>query len=255
MQQGNLAHSMAKQNDASLDYGVDAPEVTRMFFLIAVPMLAVGAALAYFFTATWIWGLGLLLTLVALAPLTLGIMMRLYAWRGKLRTRDWVLSRHAWRGDETVLDIGAGRGLMSIGAARFAPRGTVHAIDIWRAEDLTDNGAAGLKKNIDAAGRQAQIQIHTMDARSMSFADGSIDVILSLLCLHNIEDAKDRQAACREIARVLKPGGVAYIADYTATRSYADAFRAQGLTVTGPINAVPVALSLMFLVEARKPLA
>ena len=144
---------------------------------------------------------------------------------------------------------------MSIGAARLVPSGTVHAIDIWRAEDLTDNGAAELRKNIDATGLQGHIQIHTMDARTMSFPDGSIDVIFSLLCLHNIEDAKDRQAACREIARVLKPGGVAYIADYTATRSYADAFRAQGLNVTGPFNATPVALSLMFLVEARKPFA
>jgi SAM-dependent methyltransferase len=67
--------------------------------------------------------------------------------------------------------------------------------------------------------------------------------------------AQDRLAACQEIARVLKPGGVAYIADYYATRSYAEAFRAQGLTVTGPINAIPIAMSLMFLVEARKPSA
>ena len=131
----------------------------------------------------------------------------------------------------------------------------MHAIDIWRAEDLTDNGEAGLRKNIAAAGLEDRVQIHTMDARAMTFADGSIDVILSLLCLHNIEDPKDRQAACREIARVLKPGGVAYIADYTATRSYAAAFLEEGLKVTGPTNAIPVALSLMFLVEARKPLS
>jgi ubiquinone/menaquinone biosynthesis C-methylase UbiE len=226
-----------------------------MFFRIAIPILAGGAALAYFDAATWVWGLGVLLMVIAVVPLALGIMMRLYAWRGKVRTRDWVLSRHAWRGDETVLDIGAGRGLMTIGAARLAPSGTAHAIDIWRAEDLTDNGEAGLRKNITAAGLQGNIQIHTMDARSLSFPDSSVDVILSLLCLHNIEVAKDRQAACQEIARVLKPGGVAYIADYSATRSYADMFRAQGLTVTGPINAIPVALSLMFLVEARKSIA
>lgn len=255
MQQDNVATNMGRPLDSTLDYGVDAPEVTRMFFLIAIPLIAAGAALTYFFTMTWAAWVGILLIVVAVAPLTLGIMMRLYGWRGKLRTRDWVLSRHAWRGDETVLDIGAGRGLMSIGAARSAPHGTVHAIDIWREEDLTDNGEAGLRKNISATGQQGIIQIHTMDARNMSFPDGSIDVILSLLCLHNIEDAKDRLDACREIARVLKPGGVAYIADYTATRSYADTFRAQGLTVTGPINAIPVALSLMFLVEARKPIA
>ena len=251
MQQGTAATGTM---DRTLDYGVDAPEVTRMFFLIGTPLIAAGAALIAFVSPSWVTWLGVLLMMVALAPLTLGIMMRLYAWRGKLRTRDWVLARQDWKGNETVLDIGAGRGLMTIGAARKVPRGVVHAIDIWRAEDLTDNGEAGLRKNLDAAGLIGRVQVHTMDARAMTFADGSIDVILSLLCLHNIEDAKDRQAACREIARVLKPGGVAYIADYTATRSYAAAFAAEGLAVTGPINAIPVAPSLMFLVEARKPL-
>ena len=49
-------------------------------------------------------------------------------------------------------------------------------------------------------------------------------------------------------------GGITFIADYTATRSDAAAFAAEGLAVIGPINAIPVALSLMFLVEARKPL-
>lgn len=249
MQQGVAT---AGQIDRTLDYGVDAPEVTRMFFLIGLPLIAAGVALTVFVGAKWALWLGGLLMVLALAPLTLGIMMRLYAWRGKLRTRDWVLARHDWQGNETVLDIGAGRGLMTIGAARRVPNGVVHAIDIWRDEDLTDNGATGLRKNLAATSMEGRAQIHTMDARSMTFADGSIDVIVSLLCLHNIENAKDRQAACSEIARVLKPGGVAYIADYTATRSYANAFRAQGLMVTGPINAIPTALSLMFLVEARK---
>ena len=250
MQQGTAATGTM---DRTLDYGVDAPDVTRMFFLIGMPLLAAGLTLTAFVGAGWAMWLGGLLMLLALFPLTLGIMMRLYAWRGKLWTRDWVLARHDWLGTETVLDIGAGRGLLSIGSARKVPHGVVHAIDIWRAEDLTDNGEAGLRKNIAAAGLDGRVQIHTMDVRAMTFSDASIDVILSLLCLHNIEDAKDRQAACREIARVLKPGGVAYIADYTATRSYAAAFAAEGLMVTGPINAIPVALSLMFLVEARKP--
>ena len=141
---------------------------------------------------------------------------------------------------------------MTIGAARRVPNGVVQAIDIWWAEDLTDNDVDGLRNNMDASGLAGCVQIHAMDARAMTFANDSIDVIVSLLCLHNIEDAKDRQSACREIPRVLKHRGVSYIADYTATRSYADAFRTQDLLVTGPINAIPVTLSLMFMVEARK---
>ncbi len=255
MQPSDIVKNIRKPQDSRIDYGADAPELIRMFCLISILLIAVGALLIISAPSRWVAWCGTLILVGALAPLTMGIMMSLYAWRGKLRMRDWVLSRHPWRGNETVLDIGAGRGLMTIGAGLLVPQGTVHAMGIWRAEDLTDTSEPELRKSITTAGLHGNVQIHTMDARCMSFADSSIDVVLSLLCLHNIEGAADRQGACREIARVLKPGGVAYIADFTATRSYAEAFRAQGLQVKGPINAIPVALSLMFLVEARKPLA
>ena len=159
MQQGTTVTS---EQYRTLDYGVDAPEVTRMFFLIGIPLIATGAAVIALVGASWAKWLGGLLIVAALAPLTLGVMMRLYAWRGKLLTRDWMLARQDWQGTETVLDIGAGRGLLSIGAARRAPHGVVHAIDIWRAEDLTNNGEAALRTNIAAAGLDGREQIHTM---------------------------------------------------------------------------------------------
>lgn len=62
--------------------------------------------------------LGLLALAAALPPVILGSMMGLYAIIGKRRFRDWMLARHEWRGDETVLDVGAGRGLMAVGAAK-----------------------------------------------------------------------------------------------------------------------------------------
>src|SRR5438552_9399431 len=49
----------------------------------------------------------------AIAP---GVML----WgslHGKRLVRDWMLRRIPWRGDERVLDVGCGRGLMMIGAA------------------------------------------------------------------------------------------------------------------------------------------
>jgi ubiquinone/menaquinone biosynthesis C-methylase UbiE len=65
----------------------------------------------------------------------------------------------------------------------------------------------------------------------MSFSDGSFDVVLSNLCLHNIYQQEGRVRACREIARVLKPGGVAVISDYKHVREYAEQFTKAGLTV------------------------
>ena len=36
-----------------------------------------------------------------------------------------------WRGDEQVLDVGTGRGLMLIGTAQDVPAGLAIGIDIW----------------------------------------------------------------------------------------------------------------------------
>ena len=248
-----MADDTAVIDDRTIDYGVDAPAVVRMLTGFGVGGVVAGMAVAAFAPWTALSIAGWVLLAAALAPLTLGMMMIAYAIAGKRRFRDWMLARHAWRGDEHVLDIGAGRGLMAIGAARRVHTGRVTAIDVWRAEDLGGNGADALRANLDAAGVAGRVAIETTDARAIALPDGSVDVVLSVLCLHNIEPAAAREEALSEIARVLRPGGVAYVADYILTRSYAEGFRRLGLVVTGPVNAVPVALSLMFLVEARKP--
>jgi ubiquinone/menaquinone biosynthesis C-methylase UbiE len=174
--------------------------------------------------------------------------MTMYAFVGKLRLRDWMLAFRPWRGDEVVVDIGAGRGLMSIGAAKMVPKGKVIAVDVWRQEDLTGNNAESLTANAIAEGVDERIQIKTADARELSLETSSADVVLSVLCLHNIEPEADRMKACREIIRVLKPGGQALIADYIGVASYAREFKAAGLHVVQPMGAFLHALGLMRLV-------
>jgi ubiquinone/menaquinone biosynthesis C-methylase UbiE len=127
--------------------------------------------------------------------------------------------------------VGTGRGLLLIGAAKRLTSGHATGIDIWNAEDLSGNGPEGLKANIALEGVGEKTTILSEDARKMSFADGSFDVVLSNLCLHNIYQKPGRAEACREIARVLKPGGVAIISDYKLTNEYAGKFRKAGLSV------------------------
>jgi len=56
--------------------------------------------------------------------------------------------------------------------------------------------------------RKANVDLRVMDARAMQFPDASFDYIYSLSVFEHIDDI-DR--ATRETARVLKPGGIAYI--------------------------------------------
>jgi arsenite methyltransferase len=63
----------------------------------------------------------------------------------------------------------------------------------------------------------------------MPFEDGSFDVVLSALAIHNIKDPQARRQAIDEAARVLRPGGRLVISDIQATPQYAERLRELGL--------------------------
>jgi arsenite methyltransferase len=235
------------------DYGIDAPNVIRNFFIIGTIFLIVALAfprvtiahIEFILFPGFLWP--------ALWFLLMGALMLLYSLRGKLRHRDRMLEKVAWRGNENVLDVGTGRGLLLIGAAKRLTTGHATGIDIWNAEDLSSNGPQGVNTNIALEGVAARTSIKSEDARAMSFADGSMDVVLSNLCLHNIYDRPGRAKACHEIARVLKASGIAVISDYKLIKEYAIEFAGAGLNVeTCPLDWTGTFPPLRILV-ARKP--
>jgi ubiquinone/menaquinone biosynthesis C-methylase UbiE len=68
--------------------------------------------------------------------------------------------------------------------------------------------------------------------RDLPFDDGSFDVVVSSLAIHNISGAGERAKALREVARVLKNDGKLAIADIRYTRAYASELAACGLKIT-----------------------
>jgi arsenite methyltransferase len=108
--------------------------------------------------------------------------------------------------------------------------GKAMGIDIWNSEDLSGNSQENTLENIAAEGVQGKVEIRTEDVRKMSFADNTFDVIVSNLCIHNLYKPEQRDEACCEIARVLKPGGIALISDFRHTIQYQNAFKQLGLT-------------------------
>lgn len=214
------------------DYGIDAPGVIRNLFLAS----GCGIALALF-APYWVhfgpvqlnlrasaWGMGVGCGAGA-------VLMLVYAKFGKFRHRDRMLNLYNWRGDEQVLDVGTGRGLLLVGAARRLTTGHCTGIDIWNREDLSGNSLARTEENLIAEGVAEKCSLVSEGAQKMSFPSDSFDVILSNLCLHNIYDKPARLEACREIARVLKPGGVAIISDFKHTGEYEETMRQVGLQV------------------------
>ncbi len=136
-----------------------------------------------------------------------------YVKIGKFRQLDDILSKVNWTGNEIVLDIGTGRGLLMIGAAKRLTEGKSIGIDIWRHEDMVNNNLDMTMRNVELEGVAGKVEIKSEDIRKTSFESNTFDVILSNLCLHNISDKKDRNGAIREIYRILKPSGTAVIGD------------------------------------------
>jgi SAM-dependent methyltransferase len=243
-----------RSTEQSPHYGFDAPGIMRTLLATGFAGILTGAALLPLLHG-WARVSVLGISAISIVPASLGLIMFLYGIAGKKRMRDFIISRIAWRGNEQVLDIGAGLGLLLIAAAKkLDRRGRAVGIDTWRTEDLSDNSLDRLAINIDLEGVEDRVSVKTEDARKLLFPDASFDIVLSLYCIHNIEDKAEQRQALHEIARVLKPGGIALIGDYIPTHSYARAFQEFGLTVDYSRSFFLTALGPMWMVQAKKPL-
>ena len=151
--------------------------------------------------------------------------MLLYAKVGKFRHRDRILRLIDWKGDELVLDIGTGLGLLMNGAAKQLTSGKAIGIDIWNKEDLSKNSSDLTWLNAELEGVADKIEIKNENILQTNFQDNYFDVVLSNLCLHNIKNKEERQKACGEIHRILKKNGTALISDFKNINEYISEFR------------------------------
>ena len=181
------------------DYGIDAPGVLRNFFLVGFVCLLFAIFAPHIIhlgpvelnAHGFFWPAGIFIGE--------GLLFLLYVKFGKFRHRDFMLGMHAWRGDENVLDVGCGRGLLLAGAARRIAElhgtGHVTGIDLWSNVDMGGNSAAATQRNLDLEGVASICTLVSKPAQEMPFDDANFDLIVSNLCLHNIYDAPTRKLA------------------------------------------------------------
>jgi hypothetical protein len=103
------------------DYGIDAPKLVKRFALRGGLLVAFAAVLYFANRNTSPGAATALASMLISIGLTFIIVAAIMVWSSrvaKLKVRDRILDSLPWRGDESVLDIGCGRGLLLIGAAQ-----------------------------------------------------------------------------------------------------------------------------------------
>jgi ubiquinone/menaquinone biosynthesis C-methylase UbiE len=211
------------------DYGVDAPKIIRNLLVIGLLLLLI----SIFFPADLHLPFQVLLRIIFIAFggffVITGSLMFAYARFGKFRHRDRILNMHDWKGDEQVLDVGTGLGLLMIGAAKKLTTGKSYGIDIYNSKDLSGNTIEHTRENAALENVSAKVEILSENILKTTFGENSFDVVVSNLCLHNIEKAEEREQACREIRRILKPSGKVILSDFKNIAEYKRVFESLGM--------------------------
>jgi arsenite methyltransferase len=198
------------------EYGFDAPHVLYAFALAAMVATGLGV-LGLHWSLGWLAGFGFF------NALWFFISALSFSWTtrvGKFAVWEELLDTLPLEGNERLLDVGCGRGAVAILAAKRLTHGKAVGVDIWSSSGQSGNAYEVPLRNAEIEGVAERLQLHTGDARELPFPDESFDVVTTSLALHHIPSESGRSRSLDEILRVLKPGGVALVADFRYTKSY-----------------------------------
>jgi SAM-dependent methyltransferase len=171
----------------------------------------------------------------------------------KLGEAKRILNSIPWRGDEIVLDVGCGRGLWLILAAKHLTSGKAIGIDVWNRRLQSGNNP---RKTLDAArveGVADRVEVRDGDARNLTFDDKTFDLVVSSLVLHHLPPA-ERRKALSEICRVLKSGGQIIVLELFRGDEYVKGFQELGMTKVRLTTSKSSLLFGICLIRASKPL-
>jgi len=139
------------------------------------------------------------------------IAMSIWSSRiGKLIMRDRMIDELQLQGNEQVLDVGCGKGLLTVGIAKKLNTGKVTGLDHWQGTFEYHYTREMAEKNVVIEHVGNRVEIVNGDAKKLPFDDGKFNIITSYLAMHHVGDGYQ---AFREMMRVLKPDGLIAIAD------------------------------------------
>jgi arsenite methyltransferase len=213
-------------------YGVDAPWVPWLWYGLGVLFLAAGVVNLFTGFSVW-YVVSIIYFLGGGAVWIIGGSLYLNAtFRGKFEVWSEVLDRANLKGTEKALDIGCGRGAVTVQLALRLPKGHVTGIDLWHSIDQSGNNTAATQANLTLNNVTDRVTLETADMTTLPFPANTFDVATASLSIHNVKSAAGRADAIREAIRVLKPGGALLIVDISKVTEYKKLLDALGVTKT-----------------------
>lgn len=208
------------------NYGVDSPLTVRHMYGRGAWTLAFALVIFFINRAEYPGPALNLLIVLALIAAGFFVAAEITKQAGKvmrLRIRDRLLDSLELKGEERVLDVGCGAGLVAIGAAKRMKTGKVTGLD--QSEE-----AEQAKANAKLEGVAEKVRIDTGVSAKLVYPDNHYDAVVSALALHDLGGGDVRGQMVREMYRVLKPGGKLAIFDTEPGNigDYAAALRSAG---------------------------
>ena len=142
------------------------------------------------------------------------------------RIHELVVSRLGLSSDSqvSVLDIGCGDASLLVGLLEHASAVTASGIDFWGSN--WEYAQSACESRLSSLGLRAAFR--RMDAARLEFPDESFDVVVSVMCFHEVRapagaTMRGPLMALSEALRVLRPGGVFVLVDrFAAAADYGD---------------------------------
>ena len=142
------------------------------------------------------------------------------------RIHELVVSRVGLSSDSqvSVLDIGCGDASLLVGLLEHAPAVTASGVDFWGSN--WEYAQSACESRVSSLGLRAVFR--RMDAARLEFPDESFDVVVSVMCFHEVRapagaTMRGPLMALSEALRVLRPGGVFVLVDrFAAAADYGD---------------------------------
>lgn len=236
------------------DYGIDNPRELRRNGLYGLGGIAMGICLYLLASGGT---LGVVLSIISIVSGVLLVLTVTIAYMasklGKLGLRDQVISSLSWRGDEQVLDIGCGHGLMLIGAAKRLTTGKATGIDMWLQDSQLNNDIDATLHNAALEGVSDRVTVRRADANDLPYDNNVFDVVLSSWVIHTMLDPDDRAHVLKEIARVVKPGGHVVIIDFDFVKEYQKYFNEKNWTDVSRSGSNWMFVTPTYILRATKP--